>query len=386
MRCAGRIARLDAFPGLRDGPTHAMRDSAPCSCIRLPDCIPSRIQLPESRLSSDGTSSLRSTALRLQPRSDPPGSRVCASERQPAEPATGPENSREESVRLCRGTGTTNVPDQGQHHQAMGGAGSGCALPLVATMQDTLSPSEIVGASAGVAAWIVVMIRIHIWRLVDGGYGETTKLASSAATFMALQWIAWAVVPPTVLSAFYAPAVSLSARLVLAPLGLLEGPTAFVFTLACGSQMLACVLGLWWLLERIQQRVRPPRIPITGDVEAGGRWTTHRVCRPLSDALPGSMFSAGPRGIAGGEATSVEVIHVEGPGQHQRWARDSTVTARGSCHERGRVIHLGTDHEEAIPISRYTTQIAFMIFLLKRTLLRFLQLSDCRVGLRSPGY
>jgi hypothetical protein len=117
-------------------------------------------------------------------------------------------------------------------------------------MWSTLSAPELVGLAAGVATWIVAMIRLHTWRLTDGAYGETSRLTEGAEIFMALQWLAWALAPREALLAFYAPAVVSAALLLLKHLEPPDPVAAYVLTVACGGQVLGCVLALWWAIGR----------------------------------------------------------------------------------------------------------------------------------------
>ncbi len=135
----------------------------------------------------------------------------------------------------------------------------GCAMPLLVCVWNPLSVPELVGVAAGIATWTAVMIRLHVWRLADGEYGETTRLSDSAALFMVLQWLAGALAPPEVQFVFYSPAVILASRLVLGPLELADPLITYVLTLACGGQVLACVLALWWAAGRLQRRLNRPR-------------------------------------------------------------------------------------------------------------------------------
>jgi hypothetical protein len=128
----------------------------------------------------------------------------------------------------------------------------GCALPLLAALWESLTRAEVVGVAAGIAAWTAIMIRFHVWRLVYGHYGETTRLTVSAALYMVLQWLLGAFAPKEVLFAFYSPAVIASSYLQIPHLEVEDPVIACLLTLACGAQALVCVLGLWRGLERLQ--------------------------------------------------------------------------------------------------------------------------------------
>jgi hypothetical protein len=127
----------------------------------------------------------------------------------------------------------------------------GCALPLLATIWDTLSAPEVAGVAAGVATWTAVMIRFHVWRLVQGDYGETTRLTSSAIWFMVLQWCLGAFAPREAQFVFYSPAVVLWSLLEIPGVDLPDPGITYLLTLACGAQALGCILGLSWALGRL---------------------------------------------------------------------------------------------------------------------------------------
>jgi hypothetical protein len=124
-------------------------------------------------------------------------------------------------------------------------------MPVLLAFGDLDSVGESVGVAAGVATWIVAMIRLHTWRLADGAYGETSRLTESAAVFMALQWLAWALAPREALLGFYAPAVVSASLLLLKHVEPPDPVTGYVLTVACGGQVLACVLALWWAIGRL---------------------------------------------------------------------------------------------------------------------------------------
>jgi hypothetical protein len=124
-------------------------------------------------------------------------------------------------------------------------------MPLLASMWSELSATELVGLAAGVATWIVAMFRFHTWRLTDGAYGETSRLIEGAEIFMALQWLAWALAPREALLAFYAPAVVSASLLLLKHVETPDPVTVYVLTVACGGQVAACVLALWWAIGRV---------------------------------------------------------------------------------------------------------------------------------------
>jgi hypothetical protein len=135
----------------------------------------------------------------------------------------------------------------------------GCALPVGFAYGDADSVGELAGLAAAVATWIGVMIRLHVWRLTEGDYGGTSRLTESAAVFMALQWLAWALAPREALLAFYAPAVISAALLVLKHLELPDAVAVFVLTVACGGQVLACVLALSWASGRLVRHLNRQR-------------------------------------------------------------------------------------------------------------------------------
>jgi hypothetical protein len=135
----------------------------------------------------------------------------------------------------------------------------GCAMPVLFAYGGPDSVGESAGLVAAVATWIVAMIRLHVWRLTNGDYGETSRLTESAAVFMALQWLAWALAPREALLAFYAPAVISAALVVLKHLELPDPVAVYVLTVACGGQVLACLLALSWASGRLVRHLNRAR-------------------------------------------------------------------------------------------------------------------------------
>jgi hypothetical protein len=50
----------------------------------------------------------------------------------------------------------------------------------------------------------LLMIRLHVWRLAVGRYGETTRLTLSAVVLMAVEWLVLAAAPSIALLVIYA--------------------------------------------------------------------------------------------------------------------------------------------------------------------------------------
>ncbi len=131
----------------------------------------------------------------------------------------------------------------------------GCAIPLVVSAWNTLSAQELAGIAAGVATWTAVMIRLHVWRLAAGSYGETTRLTLSAAMLMVLEWLVLGLAPPIALLVLYSPSAMLVSGVVPANLTRVDALMAYLVTLACGAQALACVVAIWWVSERLHDRL-----------------------------------------------------------------------------------------------------------------------------------
>ena len=131
----------------------------------------------------------------------------------------------------------------------------GCAIPLVISAWHSLSAQELAGIGAGIATWTGVMIRVHVWRLAAGSYGETTRLTLSAAMLMVLQWLVLGVAPPIALLVIYSPSAMLVSGVVPAALTSVDPLMAYLVTLTCGAQALACVVAIGWTAERLHDRL-----------------------------------------------------------------------------------------------------------------------------------
>lgn len=126
-----------------------------------------------------------------------------------------------------------------------------CAIPLVIPAWRTLSIQELVGISAGVATWTLLMIRLHVWRLAVGRYGETTRLTLSAMVLMAVEWLVLAAAPSIALLVIYAPSAILVGWAVPEALTKIDLLMAYLVTVVCGAQALVCVAALWWVVEQL---------------------------------------------------------------------------------------------------------------------------------------
>jgi hypothetical protein len=136
----------------------------------------------------------------------------------------------------------------------------GCAIPIVLAARHSLSAPELMGAGVGIATWTAVMVRLHLWRLVAGHDGETTRLTAGAVILMAGEWILLATAPSLALLAVYSPSAMVMAASAPAALRDVEPLMAYLLTLACGAQALACVAALAWGMARVNDaRTRAAR-------------------------------------------------------------------------------------------------------------------------------
>jgi hypothetical protein len=135
----------------------------------------------------------------------------------------------------------------------------GCATPLLVAIWPSLSVPELVGVAGGVATWTALMIRLHVWRLADGNYGETARLTESAVLFMVFQWLLGALAPPEAQFAFYSPAVIVASHLRIPRLEVPDFGVTCLLTLACGAQALVCVLALGRATGRLLRHRNRPR-------------------------------------------------------------------------------------------------------------------------------
>ncbi len=130
-----------------------------------------------------------------------------------------------------------------------------CAIPLVIAAWRTLSAQELAGIGAGIATWTAVMIRIHVWRLSTGRYGETTRLTLSAMVLMGIEWLVLGTAPSIALLVIYAPSAILVSAVVPEALTNADPLMAYLVTLVCGAQALGCVAVIWCVVERVQHRL-----------------------------------------------------------------------------------------------------------------------------------
>jgi hypothetical protein len=129
-----------------------------------------------------------------------------------------------------------------------------CATPVVISAWQSLSVPELAGIGAGVATWTVAMIRLHVWRLATGAYGETSRLTLSAMLLMAAEWLLMVTAPSISLLVMFAPSAILVAAIVPTVLTSVDPLMAYLVTIVCGAQALAFVVAIWWLTERFQRR------------------------------------------------------------------------------------------------------------------------------------
>jgi hypothetical protein len=128
-----------------------------------------------------------------------------------------------------------------------------CAAPLVISAWQSLSVPELAGIGAGIATWTVVMIRLHVWRLATGASGETTRLTLSAMVLMAAEWLLLVTAPSIALLVIFSPSAILVAAIVPKVLTNVDPLMAYLVTIVCGAQALACVVAIWWLAERFRR-------------------------------------------------------------------------------------------------------------------------------------
>ncbi len=130
------------------------------------------------------------------------------------------------------------------------GVVAACALPVVHTLWRMTHVSEYASIAAGVLAWNVAMVAIAARRRSRNGGGGLVRAGTIYAMVQGL--VALAAPAPAVL-VLYLPAVWAAGGLILRNVDAGSEVSAFVLTLACGAQVLVCLLGIERLIMRVQQ-------------------------------------------------------------------------------------------------------------------------------------
>ncbi len=131
-----------------------------------------------------------------------------------------------------------------------------CALPLIRATWDMLSLGEHLAVAGGVLAWALLMAVIDNRRCHRADGAASRRLVQAALAFGILQGALSIALDRVYFFAFYSPAVVAVSRVVRVSevLSMVSVPddvvVPLVLTLACGGQVLICVLIIARLTER----------------------------------------------------------------------------------------------------------------------------------------